>query len=473
MMTRRPGGWKTQHPYIIWAFDYQHASAGPKALHRLCHELNEAGQTAYIGPHTVTNPEWNTPVWPNDDPPEGEWIAVYPEIIYGNPWDAPHVARWVLNVPGKLGGQKSYDPSEMVFSWSPLFLDGVPRLYLPAVELDIYIDRHEPRSGELFYVGKGQQGETAGAQPVTMTMREDRHALADALNHATLLRSFDDVSGMNDIALLCGCPVLVAGKRREPDGFRERFVAACAEFPAQLARFVEITQAAKRATPLICAVIPTRYHPPELDRLLGVLTADGVCVHLIVDKSTDHRIHRMWNDGADAARAHGATYIAVLNDDITILPGTVPLLARTCANHRTLGLVYPDVAAPFDSLPDNPAIVAGTIDDSGRPICGYCFLFRAATGVRFDESYRWWYGDNQFHKDVQSAGWLAGYAVGVPIRHRESSSASKHDDFFGPLIVQDRDLWTARLAGRARRLAAYGSSYRDEPDEYAMSGGCT
>ena len=126
--------------------------------------------------------------------------------------------------------------------FSTLFLEGAPLLYLPAIETDIYTDRHEPRHVELFYVGKGNQGETNGAAAVTLAMRQDRHALADALNHATLLRSFDPVSGMNNIALLCGCPVLVDGERWEPDGFRERYEAECAEFPAQLARFVEITQ---------------------------------------------------------------------------------------------------------------------------------------------------------------------------------------------------------------------------------------
>ena len=227
--------------YLIWSYDYSHASAGPKAIHRLCHELNEAGQEAYIGNGYRTNPEWNTP---SADTLEGDWCAIYPEIVSGNPWNAPHVARWVLNVPGLLGGDRKYDPSEMVFSWHPDFLDA-PRLYLPSIETDIYTDRGEPRDGEMFYVGKGTAtGDAIGALPVTLAMREDRYALADALNRATLLRSFDPVSGMNLIALLCGCPVLIVptGERREPDGFRGRFLDECAEFPAQLARFIEMTQ---------------------------------------------------------------------------------------------------------------------------------------------------------------------------------------------------------------------------------------
>ena len=81
-------------------------------------------------------------------------------------------------------------------------------------------------------------------QPITLAMREDRYALADALKPATMLRSFDPVSAMNYIALLCGCPVQIApdGERLEPTGFRERYEAECATFPAQLAEFVRITQ---------------------------------------------------------------------------------------------------------------------------------------------------------------------------------------------------------------------------------------
>jgi O-antigen biosynthesis protein len=229
-------------PYLIWSYDYSHASAGPKALHRLCHELNEAGQEAYIGNGYATNPEWNTPN--RATPRGGDWCAVYPEVVSGNPWNAPHVARWVLNVPGLLGGDATYDPAEAVFSWSPIFLDDAPILFLPTIETDIYTDRGETREGELFYFGKAGQGDTNGAAPVTLAMREDRYALADALNRATLLRSFDAVTGMADIALLCGCPVLMPdGRRLEPDGYREDYMAQAEASRGQLAEFIRITQA--------------------------------------------------------------------------------------------------------------------------------------------------------------------------------------------------------------------------------------
>jgi len=247
MMTRRPGGWETRRPYLIFCYPYSHAAGGLKVLHHFCHQLNVAGEKAYVSV-AQTNPVWNTPF--HLPPLEGDYIAVYPEVMRGNPFNAPHVARWALNVPGFLpGGDPTFDPSEMVFTWAPQFLAGVPLLHLESIELDIYFDRGEARSGEMFYTGKSQfyagDGDTTGASPITLEMRQDRHALADALNHATLLRSFDPVSGMNDIALLCGCPVLMPnGDRLEPDGFREKHQESVDAFPAQLAEFIRITQGA-------------------------------------------------------------------------------------------------------------------------------------------------------------------------------------------------------------------------------------
>lgn len=229
--------------YLIWTQNYGHAGGGHKVLHRLCHELNQVGQRALVN-HAVTNPEWDTPY--HRAPLSGDWVAVYPEVVRGNPWRARRVARWVLNVPGKLGGDRTYDPSELVFSWDPSFLAGVPLLHLPAVETDIYSDRGLPRQGEVFYVGKGEldASRVNGATAITVAMRQDRHALADALNRAELLRCFDDCTAMTEIARLCGCPALVipTGERLEPDGFRDEYLAQWPVFRKQLAAFVRITQ---------------------------------------------------------------------------------------------------------------------------------------------------------------------------------------------------------------------------------------
>ncbi len=224
--------------HLIWSYDYDHASAGPKALHRLCHELRQAGQEAYVS--GSPNPDWNTP---QSGPLEGDWTAIYPEIVSGNPWNAPHVARWVLNVPGLLGGDTSYDPSEVVFTWDQRFMDA-PVLRLQTIETDIYVNRWEQRKGIAYWIGKGVLTEPVDGTLITLDMRRDRHALADVLNGVSTLRSFDPVSAMNLIALMCGCLVYVVPTREWlwPQGpALADYFASMADAPRMIADFIDAT----------------------------------------------------------------------------------------------------------------------------------------------------------------------------------------------------------------------------------------
>lgn len=250
-------------PYLIYSYPYSHASAGPKVLHRLCHELNAAGQRAYVS-FPETNPAWNTPYRaPSIDP---SWVAIYPEVVSGNPWGASTVARWVLNTPGKLGGDKEYDPAEIVFTYARIFHDTAPLLELPAVETDIYFDRGLPRQGAAIYGGKRGVWRAMPGTEITLEMRQEPERLAEFLNSVEVLYCFDMVSGMIDVARLAGCPVVIipdgtldrqqwdsaAGwngigwdempKHWDPVAFRAEYMMRVAAFGPQLREFVRQTQ---------------------------------------------------------------------------------------------------------------------------------------------------------------------------------------------------------------------------------------
>lgn len=126
---------KATTPYIIFAPDYREDSEGVKALHRLCHTLNEKGCNAYVST-SVVNTGWNTPHINNEEATkkadEGA-ICVYPDIVQGNPFNGKNIARYVLSQPGLHGGDTVYGPDDTVFAGTETLTEYVP----DAVVLDL------------------------------------------------------------------------------------------------------------------------------------------------------------------------------------------------------------------------------------------------------------------------------------------------------------------------------------------------
>jgi len=209
------------------------------------------------------------------------------------------------------------------------------------------------------------------------------------------------------------------------------------------------------------AVIPTRYRPPELEPLLAVLDGDGIRSVVLDSADYDHRIYRMWNAGRTFAK-HGET-VAILNDDIALLPGTLPLMERVLLSNPApfgwvapewpeLAVVYPDINAEW-VLPAEPTVQRTTGTWAGGGMTGYCFLFRSDLALpQFDEGYHWWYGDDAFEQGVRDAGYGVGRVVGVPIRHQPDGSASKRWDELQPLVEEDRARWDAWWQARFKAV---------------------
>jgi hypothetical protein len=102
----------SRSPYYIFAPDYRQSSAGIRVLHYLCHALNELGEEAYLANARVAHPDLRTPMLSKETMrahflSSRTPIAIYPEVVKGNPLDTPIVARWLLNKPGHLGGDAS------------------------------------------------------------------------------------------------------------------------------------------------------------------------------------------------------------------------------------------------------------------------------------------------------------------------------------------------------------------------------
>ena len=231
-------------PYLIVSPPYYPSSAGVRMLHALCHYLNESGYEAYIATDVV-NPEWNEKTCPLQIFSRliYEGITIYPEIISGNPFGAKVVVRYILNHPGLLGGDKEYDPSEILFTCNGETLrQYVPSddriLCIPLIE-DYFRDEELPRKGGCFYVGKGYN---VPRIPKTEGMKEivgmDRKEVANILKTSEVLYTYDNFSLIIEEAKKCGCPIVIVGEEVSKV-FYDDYIK---DFRKQLDNFIKITQ---------------------------------------------------------------------------------------------------------------------------------------------------------------------------------------------------------------------------------------
>jgi len=231
-------------PYLIISPSYYPSSAGVRMLHKLCHHLNESGYEAYIT--NEVNPEWNEKGCPLEMFPRliYEGITIYPEIIKGNPYGAKVVVRYILNHPGLLGGDKIYDPSEILFTCNGEELRKyVPSddriLCIPLIE-DYFRDEGLPRKGGCFYVGKGYN---IPRIPETLEMKEvigmNRQEVAQILKISEVFYTYDNFTMLIDEAKKCGCPVVVIGDEVKSKLSYEDHIG---NFEKQFENFIRITQ---------------------------------------------------------------------------------------------------------------------------------------------------------------------------------------------------------------------------------------
>lgn len=192
-------------------------------------------------------------------------------------------------------------------------------------------------------------------------------------------------------------------------------------------------------TDRLWVVIPTRDDHPELlaalvdgcgvprERIVLVNTGDHPVSRYRTRVVTDRgqvNIQRWWNRGIDYAEAMGATHVAVLNDDVRLAPGSLARMMR--------------------ALADADATLAWA--DSGR-MTGWAWLLRLDRGVRPDERFRWWYGDNDLHDRATVNGGVA-YTPDSGVEHVHPNEATSASPQLRALAESDADTYRSRRGAR-------------------------
>ena len=272
-------------PYYIFGFNYRRSSAGIRVMHMLCDALIRSGYEAYVMAEEFS-PDLMTPKLTNELIAQHRAmgikpIAVYPEVVDGNPLQGSVVVRYLLNKPGFISGKGEYGENDLLFAYKQDFMQaGMPsenHLFLPAINSNIFrpaADLEYRVPGRVcYYLGHKRHAHIdpqllpADAIEITLTYPDSWEGLADVFQQCEYLY-LGEASGLAYEAALCGClPVLVTD-RWSTIQFDPRAFVAFGLDPGELARVRSILPGTLKVLEAQRAAFW-----PELDRFIRVTQA--------------------------------------------------------------------------------------------------------------------------------------------------------------------------------------------------------
>jgi hypothetical protein len=222
--------------FLIWAPEYTNSSGGIIALHKLADLIAKQGENSFIfSGSTFEGSSANLIVDSNQLSyfiPE-KTMVLYPEIISGNPFNSKFVTRWLLNTPGKIGGDGIYDENDLVYKYLDYFIapdeskvKGELRTF--DLKLDKFINRGEPRSGECYLIKKGfgkvLDKHKEDSLNIDHYINDDY--LVDVFNQKEYFISYDAICFHLQQAVLCGCiPVVIPDEGVSREEYLEKSLA--------------------------------------------------------------------------------------------------------------------------------------------------------------------------------------------------------------------------------------------------------
>lgn len=209
--------------FYMLAPPYWHGSAGNVVMHELVSDVQALGYEArWVSFIPSADGQSDAYDW---DAAHGigdaDAVAIYPEIVIGNPLRARHVVRYVLNLPGALreGRTMQEDANDFLLAYSPRFCSNahgmLTKLVLLPEPAHWDADEFEDRSINATYVGKGRDLNECFLMPdsieITRLDPPTREDLYDLLRQVKFFFSWDSVSAINfEAAMLGAVPILMS-----------------------------------------------------------------------------------------------------------------------------------------------------------------------------------------------------------------------------------------------------------------------
>jgi len=241
--------------------------------------------------------------------------------------------------------------------------------------------------------------------------------------------------------------------------------------------------------PAVVAVIPVKDRLDLTSPIVHQLRTQGDCDEIIIcDNGSktetknwlstqtdvtvfdmpDVGIHEMWNRGINhALETHGPrTHVAFLNNDLELGPAFLRTLSQALTDHRDMDAVcgnYDGRTADTDVV-HTTDICAGRYDGTGG-FAGFAFMVRGewlASGYRFPEDCKWWYGDNDLlsmialadrRRGMDDKDHKAGIVINARVEHLDGGSQTSNGagEEFRRQTEADREAFEARWAAIAEQ----------------------
>lgn len=143
-------------------------------------------------------------------------------------------------------------------------------------------------------------------------------------------------------------------------------------------------------------------------------------------------IQRWWNTGIDIARKNGGDYIAVLNDDLVLIDDPINKIVKAMQQEKAV-LGYPK----------------NHTGNGVTKIAGYCWVLDLSTDLRADESFRWYFGDD----DIKLRALEIGKVILVPsdVKHLHPLVQTNTNKYLLELTKADQKYFKEKWSGRITR----------------------
>jgi hypothetical protein len=336
-----------KNPFYVYAPRWIESSAGIKALHLLCHALNEIGEFAFLviceeshEKRPRVNGLLKTPVL-TQEIADSHFkarltpITIYSETIPGNPIGAPFVVRFLGNYLGLLGGPEDFSKDDCVVAYSEklskhattvLGRDDVFTLFFHAIDPRPFEVTQKKEDFLLLYAAKyrifvGEPDFQSDLKVIEIlrdgSLAQSRGEVLHLLKRASGLVTFEN-SAIAMEAILSGTPAILIKNDFFPEGIadvetkglgyrwgyskenlaeakvelemaREEYLQTVEDFFPKLVEFADLVQIASKKKEYKKAVTVPNYHhivnPHRVRMAVMILKNQGVIQLLRVIKA--------------------------------------------------------------------------------------------------------------------------------------------------------------------------------------------